>query len=278
MSLRTSSQAVKDVAVADDGDTHDERKQEDLTSFGSGCKRFIYLIFCFLYLLAFVFSPFERFGMNPDFDFCLLFLGGILLLVIILILGCGRCANAEEQDFDAIILEVAQRVCQESEMEDGLLQPLLQTRQSPLCNQVYHVEDRQFGITHKKSGEVVVEGSNAPSVQRLSFSRCITGHGFSIQGSRACAGKSTTFVIRQGFVSDRTKRAYWEETCEDVRRVVTGQFDDNFASFSGEWLASNGSRGSLLNSKEATTTVEYAIPLEDAGLTSREAAGSDISV
>lgn len=275
MASRTSSQAVKDVAVTVDGGTQDERTQEESRSCSAGCKWFFYLLFGSLFLLAFVKSPFKKFGMNPDLDFSLLFLGAVLALGIVLKLGCGPRANPEEQDFDAIIMEVAQTVCQESEMEDGLLEPLLQMRQSPLCNQIYHVDDRQFGISHKKSGEVVVEGSNAASVQRLSFSRSKTGHGFSIQGSRSSASKSNTFIILKGFVSDRTKKGYWEESCQGVRRVVTGQFGDNFASFSGEWLATNGTRGSLLNSKEATTIVEYAVPIEDSGLASRAIAESD---
>lgn len=43
-----------------------------------------------------------------------------------------------------------------------------------------------------------------------------------------------------------------------LRRLVSGEFSEGLTSFSGEWYASNGTRGSLEKTEE-TVCVDYAV-------------------
>jgi hypothetical protein len=182
----------------------------------------------------------------------------------------GSTNKNHGQKFDAIIEQVAQKIHEEEgkggETVSSLEDPLLSSAQqqpSPPGHRVFNVEDRQFSITDKKSGEVFLQGANSPSVLRLSFAPSASG--CRILGVRSTmVSPHQNYDIEKGYLSLATRRAYWVESCQGIRRVVNAQFsqENDFRSFSGEWLGSDGSRGSLVSINQELS-VDYAIPLEE---------------
>lgn len=204
----------------------------------------------------------------------IVFLVALMMIVAIAKLFCNA-DNRDYSKFDTIVAEVADQLHKESQdltMGGGETlseSPLLQEQQqSPPTSGVYHLEDRTFGISHKKSGDILLEGTSASSVVRLNLTFLESALGSSIEGSRTWSSSSDThcsnnYVIQQGFVSAISRRTYWEESNQEgLRRVVTGQFDNDFTSFTGEWLASDGSRGSLRKVCDSLS-VDYGIPLDE---------------
>lgn len=152
----------------------------------------------------------------------------------------------------------------------NLNEPLTNSSSSspPPTNHTYHLEDKQFGIQDEVDKKASLEGLSLCSTLRLFFTESKNGC-FSLQGSRTISSPSSsssskeedeenvnsttttlssTFVIQKGMVHGTSKKAFWEESeGGGIRRVVMVQFDSNYHSFSGEWLASNGMRGSLMS-------------------------------
>lgn len=267
MSSRNNPQAIKDDTVA----TEDNENREIVdTSRSRLLWRQCLCAASVLYVFLLIATSSMDFGMNPFFDFSFLFLVALVALVIRAAVIKTSNRDNDDQDFDAIIAQVAARIHEESKQVGGALeQPLLTEGNGLPANRIFHVEDRQFGITDKKSGEIFLEGSNTYSVLRLSFASSEADNGSSIQGTRSTASKTKNIDIPKGAVSSSTRKAYWEESSGGIRRVVTGQFDEDFLCFSGEWLASDGSRGSLLNIHNNELLVDYAVPMDESAPISR---------
>ena len=184
-------------------------------------------------------------------------------------------------DFDLSVATLEQSIKNDSAVGDGgdgLDSPLLLP--PPSC--IYRLEDRQFGILHKKSGHVFLDGFTAPTMMRLHFSTDGCDNGFAVirGGSTILIPSSVApvatnnnknnnnnvmansrSVVQTGLVSLSTKMAYFVESYNGTggtttRRVVLGQFEDGFTSFSGEWLNSNAVRGCLTTYKGAISTAD----------------------
>ncbi|CAB9514366.1 expressed unknown protein [Seminavis robusta] len=209
----------------------------------------------------------------------LVFLATVVVFIVSKQLAC-RTSSQDCSDFQVSVQAVKDQIMSDATAAGDLLQPP--------ASAVYRLEDRQFGIVHKKSGDVLLEGSHSLCVMRLNFATDLKESSglVSLKGSRVLVGPSaanttsksnqqqqhnnTSSVIIKGLVATATRKAYFvEETSTKdssgrrISRVVSGNFEgggERYKCFSGEWLASDGSRGSVTNIPEAPA-VDYAIPL-----------------
>lgn len=185
------------------------------------------------------------------------------------ILYCKAGIHREyHSDFDTIVQEVANRLQQGSQENFAAASDCNSVVSEAPVTRVYHLEDRTFGISHKKSGKILLAGTNASSVVRLHLTFLESSRGASIEGHRTSSdtnhqSANHNYLIKQGFVCAISKKAYWAEVSnQGLRRVVTGQFDSDFSSFTGEWLSCDGSRGSLRNASDDNLVCDYGIPLD----------------
>ena len=261
MSSRVSSQVVKG-GTASSGDIEAEATADEKSIHRSRhifAKRVRGTIGGFAVLIA-LYAVKDLAGLVFLVFFC-----AVPMSIVIKLISQNK--HTDFSNFDSIIDSVASKVHSEAEEdrsgESELKTPLLLEAQAgPPLRGVYHIEDRTFGISDKKTGETFLKNSSAQCVVRLTFSEFQAG--WLIEGSRAC-NNSDGFAIKKGFVAAGTKAAYWEEANDQgTRRVVTGQFDASFEAFNGEWLSSNADRGSL-NMLETRNFVgiDYAVPVAD---------------
>jgi len=126
------------------------------------------------------------------------------------------------------------------------------------------MQDTQIGIYHRKTGHAFLEQAISQCILSLSFTKATDG--WSFYGSRVCQrNPKHVFQVKNGFVAMTTKAACWEETNDQgERRVISGQFRDDFCSFNGEWLSLSAFRGSLTMLQPEPTLAGYCcVPLGD---------------
>jgi hypothetical protein len=246
MSTRTNTQVVKDtksIALAD-GDS--EEVSEDSAKISEQSRR---LVTAFLAGYA-VLSIFLILPLGINIIHLLLAVAFALHFKYI-----RKHLSSRERlysDFGRTVDAVSRAIREEECPELGSLEcPLLETMKLPPSSPLYLLTEKQFGISHKKSGKVLLEGQNVQGSLRLSFMPLEEqkGDGYSLSGSRSTNGKGSsteTYSIQRGFLSTKSLKAYWEETSKDgTRRVISAQFHQDYNSFEAEWLASDGNRGIL---------------------------------
>ena len=281
MSTRTSTQVVKDtksIALAD-GDS--EEISEDSAKISEQSRRLVTALLAgYAVLASFLMFLILPLGINII----------QLLLAVAFVLPfkyIRKHLSRREKlysDFGRTVDAVSRALREEEDCPElgSLKSPLLETMKLPPSNPLYLLTDKQFGISHKKSGKVLLEGQNVQCILRLSFMPLEeqNGNGYSLSGSRSTNGKGSsteTHSIQRGFLSTKSFKAYWEEACKDgTRRVISVQFHQDYDSFEAEWLASDGNRGILSEVRRTSVDgVEEGVGEFNDGNTKASPAASD---
>jgi len=115
---------------------------------------------------------------------------------------------------------------------------------------------REIELYDKKSSQTFLGPTSDPGTTRHFQNKLNFNEGGSpandesneirfISGTRSAPGDGH-FTIEQGFVATATGAAYWVEISNEVCYLVRGTFQhvESGGHFSGEWLSSDGARGS----------------------------------
>jgi hypothetical protein len=102
---------------------------------------------------------------------------------------------------------------------------------------VYQVELKETCIADKRTDDILCGGTQNRSILTLVVLHA-ESNGWSIKGFRKAENH---YSIEEGFIAGSGK-AYWVERSSEKSFLVCGDFIGK-NSFSGEWLASDGSRG-----------------------------------